>query len=169
LEGVILNSRNSVEARLDRIECNWHCDLAVQAAIPIRLLRVRDILFQNGRKVMESVPLSPSEFDVLSTLRSSGRPYEMTPTQLASAVLLTSGGMTKTLKGLETKGYIERFCFETDRRSKFVRLTGAGRELIETLLPKVLENHTEMIQQALSDSEQAALNMLLSKLLTSLE
>ena len=93
----------------------------------------------------------------------------MTPTQLTSAVLLTSGGMTKTLKGLETKGYIERFCFEPDRRSKIVRLTGAGRELIETLLPKVLESHTDMIQQALSDSEQAALNMLLSKLLSSLE
>ncbi len=169
MEGAISISRNTVEARLARLECNWHCDLAVQAAIPIRLLRVRDILFQNGRKVMESIPLSPSEFDVLSTLRSSGSPYEMTPTHLSSAVLLTSGGMTKTLRGLETKGYIERFCFEGDRRSKIVRLTNTGRQLIETLLPKVLETHTEMIQRGLSESEQAALNTLLSKLLNSLE
>lgn len=168
-ESAITNDSNTVETRLDWMECNWHCDLAIQAAIPIRILRLRDILFQHGRKLLEVKGFSPSEFDVLSTLRSSGKPYQMTPTQLAKAVLLTSGGMTKTLKGLEAKGCIHRCCFESDRRSKIVSLTEYGRAEIEELLPKVLHSHTTSISKGLSEVEQAQFNTLLSKLLGSLE
>jgi DNA-binding MarR family transcriptional regulator len=50
--------------------------------------------------------LTGGEFDVLAALRRSGRPYRLTPTSLRRAVLLSSGGMTKRLAGLENRNGI---------------------------------------------------------------
>ena len=41
-------------------------------------------------------------------LRSVPSPYELTPTELYDAVLLSSGGMTKVLRRLETRGLVSR-------------------------------------------------------------
>ena len=38
--------------------------------------------------------LQPGEFDVLATLRRSGEPYMLSPTQLYEALMISSGGMT---------------------------------------------------------------------------
>jgi hypothetical protein len=47
--------------------------------------------------------LSFWEFDVLATLRRSGRPYRLTPTALFSALMVTSGTMTNRLQRLESR------------------------------------------------------------------
>jgi hypothetical protein len=39
-------------------------------------------------------------FDLLAALRRAGAPYELNPTQLMKATLLSSGGMTKRLDRL---------------------------------------------------------------------
>lgn len=71
------------------------------------------------------------EFDVLATLRRSGPPYRLTPTKLAEATMLTTGGMTGRLRRLESQGLITRYEDVADRRSFQVGLSDAGRELIE--------------------------------------
>lgn len=71
------------------------------------------------------------EFDVLATLRRSGPPYRLTPTQLAAATMLTTGGMTGRLRRLESAGLLIRDVDPKDKRSFRVGLTGSGRRLIE--------------------------------------
>ena len=45
--------------------------------------------------------LQAGEFDVLATLRRSGAPYALTPTELYEATMVTSGAMTARLDRLE--------------------------------------------------------------------
>ena len=48
------------------------------------------------------------EFDVLSALRRSGEPYQLTPGELLRQTLVTSGTMTNRLDRLADRGLITR-------------------------------------------------------------
>jgi DNA-binding MarR family transcriptional regulator len=54
------------------------------------------------------VGLQAGEFDVLATLRRSGRPYMLSPTQLYEAAMISSGAMTDRLDRLERAGLVVR-------------------------------------------------------------
>jgi DNA-binding MarR family transcriptional regulator len=49
--------------------------------------------------------LSAWEFDMLAALRRAGAPYRLSPTELFSTLMVTSGTMTHRLKRLETRGW----------------------------------------------------------------
>ncbi|KAA0011819.1 MarR family transcriptional regulator [Billgrantia pellis] len=111
--------------------------------------------------------LQTGEFDVLATLRRSGAPYRLGPTQLFEALMVSSGGMTSRLDRLEKAGWIERSPNPEDRRGTLVSLTDEGLELMNRMLPRHVENEAKMLA-ALSREEQATLGELLGKLLESL-
>lgn len=71
------------------------------------------------------------EFDVLATLRRSGSPYCLAPTDLYRSLMISSGGLTHRLVRLEQAGLIVRAPAPTDGRSVLVRLTDAGAVLAE--------------------------------------
>src|SRR5689334_9369222 len=50
--------------------------------------------------------LQPGEFDVLATLRRSGAPFVLTPTDLYEATMMSSGGMTSRIDRLEKAGLV---------------------------------------------------------------
>jgi DNA-binding MarR family transcriptional regulator len=108
--------------------------------------------------------LQMGEFDVLATLRRSGAPYQLTPTALYEAAMISSGGMTNRLDRLEKVGLIERRAHPTDRRGSLVALTPKGMALMERAIEEHLENERAIVS-ALSASEQAQLYALLAKLL----
>ncbi|MGE8706301.1 MAG: MarR family winged helix-turn-helix transcriptional regulator [Achromobacter sp.] len=111
--------------------------------------------------------LHQGEFDVIATLRRSGNPYAMTPTDLHEGLMLSSGAMTSRLDRLERKGLIERVPSPNDRRSTLVRLTPAGLALIDKLLPLHVANEQQAMA-SLSQKEQAQLDGLLAKLIVGL-
>lgn len=90
--------------------------------------------------------LSLWEFDMLATLRRAGAPYRLSPTELFSTLMVTSGTMTHRLKRLETRGMIERVPNKLDGRSSLVRLTRSGF----TLINNVVETHIESERLLLS-------------------
>jgi DNA-binding MarR family transcriptional regulator len=94
-------------------------------------------------------------------------PNELLPTELYGAVLMSSGGLTKVLRGLEKRGLIARG--KADRRSKPVRLTAKGRALAERAMLDLLESDCKLIMSGLSDSEVERMTKLLCKLLNALE
>ncbi|MCO4757724.1 MAG: MarR family transcriptional regulator, partial [Oceanospirillaceae bacterium] len=96
------------------------------------------------------------EFDVLATLRRSGAPYCLAPTELFSALMITSGTMTHRLKSLESSGLVERLANPDDARSKLVQLTGKGLELID----RTVEAHVDNIHRILSPLETIDLEAL---------
>ncbi|SES40524.1 MarR family transcriptional regulator [Rhizobium sp. NFR03] len=111
--------------------------------------------------------LQNGEFDVLATLRRSGGACALTPTALYEAAMISSGGMTARIDRLEKTGLIERRKHPTDRRGTLVALTDKGKVLIDDVLPAHVENERAILA-ALSETEQHALNSLLTKLLRGL-
>ena len=107
--------------------------------------------------------LEPGWHDVLATLRRTGPPFQLRPTDLTNASMLTSSGTTKRLDKLEQAGLIARSADPADRRGTIITLTDAGRELIDALTAAHLQNERAIIG-ALSEAEQRRLADLLRKL-----
>ncbi|GJM39170.1 MAG: hypothetical protein DHS20C19_25370 [Acidimicrobiales bacterium] len=83
---------------------------------------------------------TPAEVRVMSLL--SHRPdRSASPSDIASFVVQTSGGLTATLRRLETDGLVERRPDPTDGRGKLVVLTDTGvafhDRMIETLAGRI--------------------------------
>ncbi len=112
--------------------------------------------------------LQLGEFDVLATLRRSGAPYQLAPTQLFEALLISSGGMTNRLDRLEKAGLIARAPNPEDRRGTLVLLTETGLALINRIVPLHVENEARSLSN-LSREEQETLERLLEKLIDGLE
>ena len=111
--------------------------------------------------------LQAGEFDVLATLRRSGAPYALTPTELYEATMVTSGAMTARLDRLEKAGLIQRAPHPSDRRGIVVQLTAKGLALVdEALAAHVANEHA--ILAGLTAAERETLANLLAKLIVSL-
>jgi DNA-binding MarR family transcriptional regulator len=107
--------------------------------------------------------LEPGWHDVLATLRRTGPPFRMRPTDLTATMMLTSSGTTKRLDKLEAAGLIAREPDPSDRRGTLIALTGEGLRVIDATTPDHLANEATLLS-ALSADEQAALAGLLRKL-----
>ncbi|MFE7633844.1 MarR family winged helix-turn-helix transcriptional regulator [Kitasatospora sp. NPDC057518] len=116
------------------------------------------------REYFTACGLDSSEFDVLATLRRSGEPYELNARALLKSAMVTSGAITNRVDRLSAKGLVERNPCPTDRRAVLVRLTPAGKELIDGALAGHVRNE-ERILSALDADERSRLDALLRKLL----
>ena len=97
-----------------------------------RLDRVRGTAFaQKG--------LDGWEFDVLSALRRAGTPYQLSPGQLVTETLVTSGTMTNRVDRLAGRGLVERYPDPDDRRGVIVRLTPEGKATVDGAFGALLD------------------------------
>ena len=108
------------------------------------------------------------EFDMLAALRRAGAPYCLSPTQLFSTLMVTSGTMTHRLRRLEMQGWIERIPNAQDARSMLVQLTDTGLKLIDRAVDKHVENERRILS-VMPAHMLAELNARLSTLLLALE
>jgi DNA-binding MarR family transcriptional regulator len=128
-----------------------------------RISRLARELEQRLEPVYRAHGLEPGWHDVLATLRRTGPPYTLRPTEFAGALMLTSSGTTKRLDRLEQAGLIARAPDPDDRRGTLITLTPAGRELIDATTVAHLENERRLVG-ALDDAERTRLADLLRKL-----
>lgn len=91
-----------------------------------RVVMLANLWQAQADKLLAEFNLTYSEFDIVATLRRSGKPYKMTPTELQKSVLLTSGAMTAALRRLQRKGFIARSADPNDGRAKLAYLTKTG-------------------------------------------
>ena len=112
--------------------------------------------------------LQPGWFDLLAALRRAGRPYELNPTQLMRATMLSSGGTTKRLDRLAEAGLVERRPDPSDRRGVLVRLTPKGKAVIDKAVEAHVANE-ERLLRSLGPADRRALDGLLRRLLADLE
>src|SRR3954453_13396706 len=73
-----------------------------------RISRLAREIEQRLEAVYREHGLEPGWHDVLATLRRSGPPVRLRPTDLTTALMLTSSGTTKRLDPLERAGLVER-------------------------------------------------------------
>ena len=105
-------------------------------------------------------------YDVLATLRRSGEPCELTAGDLVRQTMVTTGAITNRIDRLEARGFVER-ASAPDRRKVIVRLTPAGRDLVDEVVVAHAETERELLA-ALSGRQQHELATLLRTLLLDL-
>jgi DNA-binding MarR family transcriptional regulator len=128
-----------------------------------RVSRLARELEQRLEPVYREHGLEAGWHDVLATLRRTGPPFRLHPSDLTGALMLTSSGTTKRLDRLERAGLIARTPDPDDRRGTLITLTAAGRERIDAVTAAHLENERRLLR-ALTADEQRALADLLRKL-----
>jgi DNA-binding MarR family transcriptional regulator len=107
-------------------------------------------------------------FDVLSALRREGAPYELSPGQLVAQTLVTSGTMTNRVDRLAARGLVCRGPDPSDRRGVKVRLTTAGRTVVDAAMADLLARERILLNQ-LPPAERDHLAELLRRLLSPFE
>ena len=125
-----------------------------------RVTRLARHLDRERRQAFAAHALEPWEFDVLSALRRSGEPYELSPGRLLRETLVTSGTMTNRVDRLVARGLVGRRADPTDRRGVLVRLTPRGRAAVDAALDALLGSERELLA-ALSTRERDRLGALL--------
>ena len=112
--------------------------------------------------------IDAGEFDVLASLRRSGAPFALRPTELYRELMISSGGLTARLNRLERRGLIVRELSQADRRSATARLTSSGLALIDQAYAEDMSLEAAMLA-VLTLSERRTLANLLAKLLADME
>ena len=125
----------SGEDPVDRLRAQWARELPDLDTTPMgvfgRAHRLSAFIAAEVTGIFEAFGLDRGEFDVLATLRRSGAPYRLTPTEIYRSLMISSGGLTHRLGRLEAAGLIVRDPSAEDGRSLAVRLTEEGRQRVE--------------------------------------
>ncbi len=113
------------------------------AQLWIVLAKCHRAVLQHAENSIASTGLCFSDFTALEALLHKG---PMTISEIGTKVLLTSGSMTAAIDRLENRGLVVRESVEADRRSRMIRLTKDGQELIAPLFRK----HSEDLEKLMS-------------------
>jgi len=126
--------------------CNERPDLDVEPLqVLSRVARLADVLDDRRAASFVEHGLQGYEFDVLSTLRRNGAPFELTAGELAALTHVTSGTMTSRVDRLTARGLVERHQDPADGRLVRVRLTADGRERVDAALGALLERERDLL------------------------
>lgn len=160
------------EDRVDRIQAAWQTerpdlDVSPQGVIG-RLHRIAAHLTAELTVGFAKYGLTEGEFDVLAALRRAGTPYERAPGEIALHTMVTTGAVSKRVDRLEEAGLVRRMRSSTDGRGRVVRLTPAGRRLIDKAFSAHMSNEQRLLS-GLSSAQTAQLEALLKTWLTDLE
>jgi DNA-binding MarR family transcriptional regulator len=131
-----------------------------------RVNRCAALLQQAEDAPLRRAGLSRPEFELLGALRRTG--HELTPGELARETFSSGAAVTKRLKRLTELGLVERRGDSRDRRVAHLRLTDAGRELVDEIMPEQLAYETAVLS-VLDPQGQSELAGLLGELLSRLE
>ena len=155
---------------IDRIVQQWNRErpnLDVSATHVLqRISRVYVLQSASFAAIFERYGITFGDFEVLAALLRSGVPYQMSPTRLGDAIVLSSGAMTNRIDRVEALGLVERLPDPSDRRGTLVALTREGLKTVDAAVVAHLANE-ERLLGTLSATEREAIAGLLRKLLLS--
>lgn len=134
---------------VDRIALAWHRERPDLDVAPLHVLsrvtRLAKHLDLARRNAFAAHQLEAWDFDVLAALRRAGAPYALSPGQLASETLVTSGTMTHRIDRLESAGHVRREPDPHDRRGVRVVLTDSGRVVVDDTMSDLLAREHEIL------------------------
>jgi DNA-binding MarR family transcriptional regulator len=149
------------------IAASWQRELPGVRTESIEIItpiwRIAKILADDRRRTLTKLGVDPSTLDLLSVIRRSGPPYELTTREITRRTLITPGAVSQRAARAELAGLVERGPSSISRRAVSVRLTETGHNLIDTTVRQLLEHEADLIT-ALTPAERTTLTALLAKL-----
>ncbi|WP_214415914.1 MarR family winged helix-turn-helix transcriptional regulator [Sphaerisporangium fuscum] len=153
---------------VDELVTSWRRERPDLDVSPLHVLsrvsRLAKHLDRARRASFAEHGLEPWEFDVLTTLRRAGEPYELSPGALLRATLVTSGTMTNRIDRLAAARLVRRRPDPEDRRGVLVSLTDLGRERVDEAFADLLRREHELLA-GLAPADQQTLATLLRTIL----
>lgn len=157
---------------VDKILAQWNRERPDLDVGPMgllgRLARLRNHIARETDAELARHGLNSSSFDVLATLRRSGPPYRLSPSDFMETMMITSGTMTNRIDQLEKAGMVERLDNPEDRRGVIIALTDKGFETVDKAVTGHVANQHRLVS-ALSKHEHKELDALLAKFLLAYE
>lgn len=136
---------------VDDIVAAWHRERPDLDVSPLQVLsrvsRLAAVLDERRSSAFVEHGLQAHEFDVLTALRRSGDPFELTPGELSAATHVTSGTMTSRLDRLSARRLVTRHPDPSDGRLVRVRLTPTGRRRVDAAFAALLSSERELLER----------------------
>jgi DNA-binding MarR family transcriptional regulator len=129
-----------------------------------RVRYIAKLLDDDQRRALAHLDIDVSTRDLLSTLRRAGRPYRLSPGEIARQSLLTPGAVTQRIARAERQDLVRRLPDDSDGRGVVVELTASGHDLVEATLDALVE-HEQRLLSGISASEREQLESGLRQLL----
>lgn len=130
----------------------------------IGLVRIELVRHMEAELQAAGIDLRFNQFLIIKRLALKG---PMSASELARAVELDGGAMTRQLDHLEGRGYLRRLPHEQDRRALRIELTPAGEALWRLMTP-CNERVLEAAQRSLGETERLQLQNYLERVLLAL-
>lgn len=154
---------------VERIVSAWERERPDLSFTPLQVLsrvsRLSRHLDRARRDAFARSELESWEFDVLSALRRAGAPYMLSPKQLLTQTLVSSGTMTNRIDRLVSRGLVERRTDPNDGRGILVVMTDDGLEQVDAAITRLLGAEAVLLER-LTEEEQSALAGQLRRLLS---
>lgn len=109
------------------------------------LWRLAKLFADDRRRLLAELGVDPATLDLLSVLRRSGTPYELTTRQLAERTLVTAGAISQRVSRAEQSGLVDRRTETDGSRAVVVSLTKAGHDLVERTVDQVLTREASLV------------------------
>jgi DNA-binding MarR family transcriptional regulator len=140
---------------IDEVIEGWRRELPATAlpevALAKRLKLLSSLTARAVQPELSALGLTFAEFEVLSALRRTGKPYRRKPSELARTLLFTTGGISNVLQQLEGAGLVAREHDPDDARGRQVRLTAAGVKTAERAVTAVAEAQRDVFARVPDD------------------
>lgn len=134
---------------VDRLVAEWVRERPDLDITPMEVLsrvtRLARHLDLARREAFGAHQLETWEFDVLTALRRSGSPYQLSPKRLLRETMVTSGTMTNRVDRLAAKGLVVRMPDPDDKRGVLVSLTSDGQRRVDAALEGLLAQERRLL------------------------
>ena len=126
----------------------------------LQLVRAYNYIEARISADLRRADLTLARFHVLVALAKHG---PMSQQKLADHLLVTKGNVVGLIDKLSARGFVERQSSASDRRVNVLRVTPAGRRIVERTLPRQMELIASLMQP-LNPREAVSLKALLKRL-----
>lgn len=129
--------------------------------------RILDSFFRFKQLNISSImpDLSKGEFDILLAIKDSGdkRDGKVHVSKIVEMRHCSASAVSRTLRTLDTKGYIMRSSDVNDRRSTYVNLTESGMSILDET-EEIMDGFFESVLDKMNPDDIYILNEYISKL-----
>lgn len=155
---------------VDRVRRAWedlYPDLDLRPLDVIgRITRIGALALVRLERELEPSGIGRTEFEVLSALARS--PHPLRASEVTSVTGISGASTTKHTERLAKLGLVERLRLERDGRVVLLSITGTGRALVESELPRRVQSERQMLD-GLSEDELDVLTGLLRRIARNVE
>jgi MarR family transcriptional regulator, 2-MHQ and catechol-resistance regulon repressor len=141
---------------------------AVPVILMLNLIRAGTLLYRQMEDYLFSYGLTLPQGNVLWTLNARSPDAGMPITEIANSQGVSKANMTGIIDRMEREGLVRRVADPSDRRVTLIEMTDKAKILMQTLTPTYDKHVAEMLNNILTEQEQAQMIQMMVKLRQSL-